>query len=283
MSSLKPEAAAQAEESRVTPADLRRAMWRHFITLQWSWNYERMQALGWLWSMLPILQKVYPERERLIEAMKRHISFYNTNPQIGSPPIFGAAVALEEKGAGEAADSVKVGLMGPLAGIGDTIQAILYRPIVAVFAATLALNGSAVGPFLMILSGLLFTALMFPLFWAGYRQGTGIVAEVAGGRLQRLTEGATILGLTVIGGFVPSIMSGVTTPLKLVQHATVQGKAVEKTVELQQILDQLLPYMLPVAITALAYWMLRGLKLSPVMVLLILTVLAFVASALGIL
>src|SRR5450755_445599 len=120
---------------------IRRAMWRHLITLQWSWNYERMQALGYVYSMLPVINAVYKDKAERIAAMKRHLVFYNTNPQVGSPPIFGATVALEAQRQGEAVDSIKVGLMGPLAGIGDTIQGILYRPIVAVFAASLALGG----------------------------------------------------------------------------------------------------------------------------------------------
>src|SRR6266436_4336965 len=105
------------------------AMWRHLITLQWSWNYERMQALGYLYSMLPVINAVYKAPEERIAAMKRHLSFYNTNPYIGSPAIFGATVALEAQKEGELVDSLKVGLMGPLAGVGDTILGTLLKPI----------------------------------------------------------------------------------------------------------------------------------------------------------
>jgi PTS system mannose-specific IID component len=266
------------------PSVIRRAMWRHLITLQWSWNYERMQALGYLYSMLPVIDAVYKTKEERIAAMKRHLVFYNTNPQVGSPPIFGATVALEAQHEAEAVDSLKVGLMGPFAGIGDTTQAILYRPIVAVIAASLALGGSAFGPLIMFLSGIFWTLLMIPLFYAGYKQGIGVAQEVsAEGRLTRLTELVTIMGMIVIGGFIPSIMAAVTTPLTYVQKVTVQGKIVTQTVALQTTLDKILPYMLPVAFVALAYWLLRGLKLSAVWVLIILAVLAFVFGAVGIL
>src|SRR5690242_1680290 len=177
---------------------VRKAMWRHLITLQWSWNYERMQALGYVYSMLPVINAVYKDKAERIAAMKRHLVFYNTNPQVGSPPIFGATVALEAQRQGEAVDSLKVGLMGPLAGIGDTIQAILYRPIVAVFAASLALGGSYFGPLLIFLSGILWTILMIPLFFFGYRQGIGVAREVtAEGRLTRFTETITMMGMIV--------------------------------------------------------------------------------------
>lgn len=267
----------------VTQADVNRAMWRHNITLQWSWNYERMQALGFLWAMLPILEKVSKNKEELIANCQRHLVFYNTNPNVGSPLIFGAAVAMEEKHQGEVGDSLKVALMGPLAGIGDTIMAILYRPIIAVIAASMALAGSWGGPLLMFFSGLLFLYLMVPQFRFGYRQGIGLVGEVAGGRLEQITEAATIMGLGVVGGFIPSIMAGLTSPLKFARSVTVEGTPTEKIVELQPILDQILPFMIPVLVVGFCYWLLKSRRQSPVKVLLYLTVLAFACSLLGIL
>jgi mannose/fructose/N-acetylgalactosamine-specific phosphotransferase system component IID len=263
---------------------VRRAMWRHLITLQWSWNYERMQALGYVYSMLPVINAVYKDKADRIAAMKRHLVFYNTNPQVGSPPIFGATVALEAQQQGEAVDSLKVGLMGPLAGIGDTIQAILFRPIVAVIAASLALSGSYFGPLIMFLSGIMWTVLMIPLFFFGYRQGIGVAREVsAEGRLSRFTELVTIMGMVVIGGFIPSILSAVQTPLKYTQTVTSLGQTHTETVAVQSTLDQIVPYLIPVLFVAFAYWLLRGLKLSAVWVLIILFVVAFGLSLLGIL
>lgn len=263
---------------------VRKAMWRHLITLQWSWNYERMQALGYVYSMLPVINAVYKEKAERIAAIKRHLVFYNTNPQVGSPPIFGATIALEAQKQGETVDSVKVGLMGPLAGIGDTIQAILFRPIIAVIAASLALSGSYFGPLIMFLSGILWTVLMIPLFYFGYRQGIGVAHEVSSeGRLSRFTDMVTMMGMVVIGAFIPSIMAAVTTPLKYSQTVSNLSQVHTETVALQSTLDSLLPYLIPVAFVALAYWLLRGLKLSAVWVLIILFVVAFALGAFGIL
>src|SRR5579883_1550222 len=248
---------------------VRRAMWRHLITLQWSWNYERMQALGYVYSMLPVINAVYKDKEERIAAMKRHLVFYNTNPQVGSPPIFGATVALEAQRQAETVDSIK---------------AILFRPIVAVFAASLALAGSYFGPLIMFLSGILWTVLMIPLFYFGYRQGIGVAREVsAEGRLTRFTDMVTMMGMVVIGAFIPSIMASVTTPLKYSQTVSNLGQVHTETVALQSTLDSLLPYMIPIAFVALAYWLLRGLRLSAVWVLVILFVVAFVLGAVGIL
>jgi mannose PTS system EIID component len=261
------------EYGPVTKADLSKAAWRHNVTLQWSWNYERMQALGYLWSILPILQRKAKTQEELIASMQRHLVFYNTNPAVGSPIIFGASCAMEEQSQGEMGDSLKVALMGPFAGIGDTIMAILLRPIIAVLAASFAMNGSWAGFFIMVAFGLFWFLQKFPEFWWGHKQGVGLVHQVAGGALEKLTEGATIMGLMVVGGFVPSIMSRLVTTVKFSQ--TVEGAKEAKVVELQPALDALLPYMIPLLVVGFAYWLLKNRKQSPMMVLLWLTLLAF--------
>jgi PTS system mannose-specific IID component len=264
-------------------ATVRSAMWRHILTLQWSWNYERMQALGYCWSMLPVLDKIYKNKDERIAAIKRHLVFYNTNPQVGSPPIFGSTVALEAQQQGEVVDSLKVGLMGPMAAIGDTTQAILFRPIVAVFAASLALAGSVLGPVILIISGLVWTFLQIPLFQFGYRRGMGLARDIVqGGTVTRVTEMLTVAGMVVIGGFIPSIMAKITTPLQFAQEETVNGETHTVQVPVQQTLDSMLPYIIPLCFVALAYVLMRRFKFSPVMVLVTLTVLGFAFSALGI-
>jgi PTS system mannose-specific IID component len=266
------------EYGPVTKADLRKAAWRHNVTLQWSWNYERMQALGYMWSVLPILQRVSKTKEELIANMQRHMGFYNTNPAVGSPVIFGAQCALEEQNQGEVGDSLKIALMGPFAGIGDTVQAILLRPIICVIASSLALSGNWAGFILMVAFGAFWFWQKFPEFWWGYNQGLGLVNQVAGGTLDKVTEGATIMGLTVVGGFVPSILAKLTTTITYAQTVNIDGKDTQKIVQLQPALDAILPYMLPLAVVGLSYWLLKNRKQSPIMVLLYLTILAFVLS-----
>lgn len=271
------------EKGILDKATLRKSMLRDMFTLQWSWNYERMQALGFLWAMLPSLQKIYKQPEELKDAMKRHLQFYNTNPTC-SPLILGAAIALEEDKAGKAANGIKVGMMGPLAGIGDTMQAVLYRPIICVIAAALAMSGSVVGPLLIVLSGLLWMGFKIPLFWLGYNQSSGLIHKVTGEKIiDKITGFVTIAGLIVIGGFVPSILKGVTTPLQFAQSVMIDGKAVEKVVKLQDTLNSILPFMIPVAIVGLGYYLIKGRRMSPVVVLLILVALAFISKIIGIL
>ncbi|MTI65520.1 MAG: PTS system mannose/fructose/sorbose family transporter subunit IID [Firmicutes bacterium] len=270
------------EKNKIDKRILKKSLYRDMFTLQWSWNYERMQALGFLWAILPVLQRIYKKGDKLKEAMKRHLHFYNTNP-VMSPLILGASIALEEDKNGDASSSIKVGLMGPLAGIGDTLMAVLYRPIIAVIAASLAMGGSSLGPILIFLSGILWMGLKVPLFWLGYNKSTALIGDVIGdGIVKKATEIASIAGLIVIGGFIPSILSRVKTPLKFVKTVTIKGEAVEKAVELQGILDKLLPHLIPIAIVGLSYWLIKR-KLSPVKILLVLLALSFITNILGIL
>ncbi len=263
--------------------EARRAMWRYIWTFQWSWNYERMQALGFAWSIFPVLEKVKKSKDELIAAMQRHLGFFNTHPPMGAA-IFGAAVALEEEGADpDVIDSLKVGLMGPFAGIGDTLFAILTRPIIGTFAAALALQGNMFGFWLMVAFGL-FWALLFQylLFHVGYRQGINVVSEVSeAGLLGRITEMATIMGVTVIGGFIPSILR-VQTALKFTQEVEIDGQIQQKVVMVQDTLDQILPYAVPIGLVAFTYWLIKGRQWKPIQALGALVVIGFVGSLIGI-
>jgi mannose/fructose/N-acetylgalactosamine-specific phosphotransferase system component IIC/mannose/fructose/N-acetylgalactosamine-specific phosphotransferase system component IID len=278
-------ATERVDETRnpVTHGDLVNAMWRHNLTLQLSWNYERMQALGYAWSIAPILKKVFPQKDEYFAALKRHMVFYNTNPAIGSPTIFGADCALEEKRQPEVGDSLKVSLMGPFAGIGDTVMAILMKPIFAVFAASMALRGSPGGAWLMLFLGFLWFFLMFPGFWLGYKQGLGLVRQVSSGAITRITDMASTAALFIMGGFIPSILGRVKTPLEVTKHVMVEGKDVVQSVKIQDTFDKILPYMLPLALTFAVYWLLKKKHWTNLQVLLLLVAAGIILGAFKIL
>ena len=277
--------AARVDETKspVTRGDLVSAMWRHNLTLQLSWNYERMQALGYAWSIAPILKKVYPQKDEYFAALKRHMVFYNTNPAIGSPTIFGADCALEEKRQPEVGDSLKVSLMGPFAGIGDTVMAILMKPIFALFAASLALQGHAGGAWLMLFLGFFWFFLMFPGFWLGYKQGLGLVRQVSSGAITRITDMASTAALFIMGGFIPSILGRVKTPLEITKHVLIEGKDVVQSIKIQDTFDKILPYLLPLALTFCVYWLLKKKHWTNLQVLLLLVVAGIILGAFKIL
>ena len=131
----------------------RLAVFNRHQYLQGSWNYERMQNGGWCYAMIPAIKKLYPNRDDQIAALKRHLEFYNTHPYV-SAPVIGVTLALEEGRAnGEPIDDVtiqgvKVGMMGPLAGVGDPVFWYTVRPLLGALGASLALGGSPLGPIL---------------------------------------------------------------------------------------------------------------------------------------
>ena len=140
------------EKITLSKKDRLSVAWRHQF-LQGSWNYERMQNGGWCYSIIPAIKKLYPNKDDQIAALKRHMEFYNTHPYV-SAPVMGVTLALEEERANgvsvddAAIQGVKVGMMGPLAGVGDPVFWFTLRPILGALGASLALSGNIIGPLL---------------------------------------------------------------------------------------------------------------------------------------
>jgi mannose/fructose/N-acetylgalactosamine-specific phosphotransferase system component IID len=253
----------ESPERTLTKRDLNRSFWRMFFGLQISWNSERMQALGFCWAMEPVLRRVYPRKEDYVEGLQRHLTFFNTSPIIGAPLILGSAVAMEEAQSKNSAEGIKVGLMGPMAGVGDSLTFALYNSIIFTIAANWAIQGKMLGFWFACVMVLIpyFLVRRWQFFFA-YRQGKNLASQIAGGALERLSEAATILGLIVLGGFIPSIVK-IWTTLTYSQTVTVQGKSVEQKVPVQDQIDQVVPYLMPVVLTGLIYFLFRKYNLHP--------------------
>lgn len=244
---------------KVTNADLRGAFWRIWF-LQIAWNFERMQALGFAYTVGPVLQKLYKTKEKFAEALKRHLEFFNTQPYLAAP-IVGVTLALEEKIASDegvepaTVSAVKAGLMGPLAGIGDSVFWFTLNPIYQALGAGLLLEGNILGA---ILYFLLSNATAAFVYWygikLGYQSGINFVAEMKG-QLQKLTTTMAVMGLMMVGVMIASFVK-ITTPVVI----TV-GQA---KVNLQEILDKLCPNLLPLSVSLFVYWLLVKKKVKPV-------------------
>lgn len=238
------------ELKKLTKSDLN-SMFIRSNFHQGSWNYERMQALGYCFAMVPIIKRLYTGDERK-QALKRHLEFFNTQPFV-TAPILGVTAAMEEQKANGAdiddgaINGLKIGLMGPLAGVGDPIFWGTLRPVAAALGASIALTGSILGPILFFL---IFNAVRLAIRWLGvsygYSKGTTIVADMAGGRLQKLTEGASILGLFIMGALV-NRWTSINVPLVVSTITKSDGTTAVTTV--QNILDSLLPGLLPLIFT----------------------------------
>ena len=269
-------------EKKLTSSDFFWAFVRSNF-LQASWNMERMQGLGYCFGMVPILKRLY-EGEELKQALKRHLEFYNTQPFV-TAPIIGITAAMEEKKADGAdipdgvINGIKVGMMGPLAGVGDPIFWGTLRPITAALGASIAMSGSLLGPILFFV---LFNLVRLLVRWYGisygYSKGTDIVQDVAGNKLQKLTEGASILGLFVMGALVNKWTS-VNIPIVVSEITNAKGEHVVTTV--QGILDSLMPGLVPLLLTFMCMGLLKK-KVNAIWIIFGLFALGIVCFALGI-
>lgn len=226
-----------------------------------SFNFERMQSMGFCVSMIPTIKRLYSKKEDQAAALKRHLEFFNTQPWVGSA-IMGVTAAMEQERANGAKDvddaaisGVKVGLMGPLAGVGDPIFWGTLRPVLAALGAGIALTGSILGPLLFfILINVIRAVTRWYGFKYGYEKGTEIVSDMGGGRLQKITQGASILGLFVMGSLV-SKWTSINVPLELTRYKNQLGEEVVVTV--QGVLNDLLPGLLALLLTFLCMYLLR--------------------------
>ena len=240
--------------------DLMRMYWRSTFLLG-SFNFERMQAMGFCYTLMPAIRKVYRgDKAAEAAALKRHLEFYNTHPWVSSV-VFGVTAAMEEQKAKgeeiseETITSVKVGLMGPLAGVGDPIFWGTARPVLAALGASLALNGSFLGPLLFFVGiNLLRVLTRWYGLKVGYERGTALVAEVGGGQLKKITQMAAIMGLFVMGALV-SKWTTIKFPTVVSSVKNDDGIMVDTTV--QSILDQLLPGLAALGLTFLCMWLLN--------------------------
>lgn len=283
--------------------------------LQGSWNYERMQNGGWCYSLIPAIKRLYTNKEDQIAALKRHMEFYNTHPYV-SAPVVGVTLALEEERANGAEvddmaiQGVKVGMMGPLAGVGDPVFWFTLRPILGALGASLAMSGNIMGPILFFV---LWNVIRMAFIWYtqefGYKVGTSIAQDLSGGLLGKVTQGASILGMFIIGSLVQRWVSISFTPVvstvtqsegayidwnslsegaKGIQEALTQydalgsaGLNVEKVTTLQQNLDQLIPGLAALLLTLLCCWLLKK-KVSPIVIIIALFIVGIAARCLNI-
>lgn len=267
-------------EKHLTKKDLRRVMWRHYQLLG-AFNYERQMSLGYAWAMTPVLQRLYgDDPKELNPGYKRHLEFFNCTTTM-SPMILGLSCAMEEENANNPSfdassiNAVKAALMGPLAGIGDSMFWGTIRVIGVGIGAPLAVKGSILGPILYFLINVIPSELVR---WYGfdltYKGGSKFLTRIEeDGTIQKLTEAAKILGLVVIGAMISSMVI-IKVPLVLKLGGT--------KISIQDTLNSLMPDLLSLALTFGCYGLLKK-HINGTVILLGLIVLGIVMVALGLL
>lgn len=262
-------------DKKITEKDLMKVNLRFLLGGQLGWNYERMQGLPYCYAMMPVLKKLYTKKEDLIKALKLHLQFFNTTPDMAHL-ILGANVGIEEeKGltSEEAVTAIKTGLMGPFAGVGDTIFGVIAGTVFGSIAANMALNGSSLGIWIWTIWMVFRWFLRWWFTKLGYKQGVKLVTTLSQ-KLKNITEAADILGLTVVGALIPTVISA------KVPYVFQSG---EISMKLQDILDQIMPALVPVALVGGVYWLLGRKKMNSTKAIFILLILSLLLSALGIL
>ena len=216
-------------------------------------SQEHMQTFGYLCAMLPLVEELYDTREEQTEALKTYSAFFNTEPQLGTV-IVGMTAGLEEAKAngedidGEMINGIRAGLMGPVAGIGDSLLVGFY--IIA---------------YIVIL-----TLGMRLLYFKGYELGGKAVEMIVGEKANAIRESIIMLGTVVIGAVAASWIS-ITTPLVLPGDISLQ----------KDVLDTIFPKILPLGTVMLCYWLMSKKKMAPTTVMLVLVGIALVGVLIG--
>ena len=241
------------------PAKTIRSLFFRSLALEANFNFETWQNSGFAFAIIPVLKKLYPAKQSMAAALQRHLQFFNTSPY-GSTLIIGIVAAMEEQNKrsadfdAETINSVKLGLMGPLAGVFDSLFWGTFKVIAAGVGVSLAIKGNVAGPILFLLIfNVPHLVLRYNLTFIGYRTGTRFLQNLAKTNvMDKLTAGSAILGLMVIGAMTATLMH-VTTPL------TIGGA--DSAVHLQEILDQIVPNIIPLGLTFLTnYFVKRNIK-----------------------
>ena len=228
--------------------------------LEASYNYERQQALGYAIGMWPAIKRYYKTKEEQAEALTRHMAIFNTTPHV-TPIITGVATAMEREASQnpdfdkDSINAIKVGLMGPFAGIGDSMFWGTLRIIAIGIGLPLAAQGNILGPILFLL---LFNVPHFIIRYyggvIGYNFGTNVLTKANdSGIMQKISKAANIIGLIVIGAMTASTVN-LTTPLSINMG--------ESSFLIQDYINQIFPKLLPFLYTLLMFKFLKNNKSS---------------------
>lgn len=265
----------QNENGVLTKKDLRGAGLRFIATSISTFNYPTQFAPSVVYSLSKCLRKIYKDDDEYVESLNNHFKYFNCMPWLAKI-ILGATLAMEDKEGLKAKDAVhelKISLMGPLSGIGDTIGWIMIPTIFGSIAAYMALEGSAVGLIIWVLLNLLIFPVRIGLVEFGYKQGLKIVTKF-GEQMNVFTEATSVLGIVVIGSLISSVV-------KMKTGLTFSSGDV--ALEVQPLLDGIMPAMLPVTFTAFIYWLMKYKKVKMTYVILMVIVFSMFAAATGIL
>ncbi|MCC6618198.1 MAG: PTS system mannose/fructose/sorbose family transporter subunit IID [Chloroflexi bacterium] len=260
----------------LTRGDVMGAFWRWTFFSHSNYNYERLQGTAFAHMMTPVIRRLYTDPEEIKAALRRHLVFFNTEPNVGSV-IHGAVIAMEEQRANGAdidddgINSVKSGLMGPLAGVGDTITQGTIIPILLSIGIGMAQAGNILGPILyFVLMMIIMTGLTYFMFIQGYTRGrTGVTEILRSGLMDRVITGAGVLGNIVLGALTAQFVAIYIAPSIYIN---------ELRFNFQETLDDVMPGLVPLLFTILTWWLLAKKGVNPILLLVVYLLIALVGA-----
>ncbi|EPK4720656.1 PTS system mannose/fructose/sorbose family transporter subunit IID [Klebsiella oxytoca] len=228
------------QDKKLTKQDLNRIFW-NIQSMSFSYNYEKLQTIGFAHCMIPVLERLYADADKAtrIKAMKRHLEFYNSQVNTGAL-ILGVTAALEEKTSEEekeAVVSVKAGLMGPFAGLGDSLLKFTWLPICGSIGAAFALQGNIIGPLLMfILFNIVNVGSKYFFIHYGYNKGVDLIEQSKNSNIiERISNIANVVGVMVLGSLIATTVK-ISTPLVIAVG--------EQSIKVQEMFDKVIPNLL---------------------------------------
>ena len=263
-------------------SDVQRSFWLWTFFSHANYNYERLQGTAFAQAMTPIIRKLYKDPEEIKAALKRHLVFFNTEPNVGGI-IHGTVIAMEEQRANgapiddDAINSFKTGLMGPLAGVGDSISQGTITPILLSIGISLTLAGNVIGPILyLVLEVGIMLALAYFMWMQGYDRGrAGVTDLLRSGVLDRYLTGAGVLGNMVMGALAYQFVHVFLTWHIGIDVGNGQVKDFDFT---KDLFNAILPGLLPLAFVLLTWYLIARRRVSPLWLLVIYVVVAMVGA-----
>ena len=266
-----------AERKKITKKTLAKSFHHWYYGHLTCFSQEHMQTFGYLTSMLPIVEELYKDKAEQKEAMQTYTAFFNTEPQLGAL-VVGITAGLEEARAngdavdGETINGMRAGLMGPIAGIGDSLVVGTLIPVLLGIALGLSKGGNPIGAlfYILVWNVLIYGGMRFAYF-KGYELGDKAVEFLVGPKGQALRKAISVIGGMVIGAVAATWVS-VTTSFEL---KNADGEAFLK---LQEKIDGVYPGLLTAGFITLCWWLMAKKKVSPNLVMLLLVVIALIGD-----
>jgi D-glucosaminate-specific PTS system IID component len=264
---------------KLTQRDKNKSFITWYFACEVSNSYERMQSVAFCASMIPIIKKLYSTKDDISNALKRHLNFFNSQGTWANL-IHGITVAMEEEKSNtdsvpdEAITSIKTGLMGPISGIGDTIDWGTLKTIFAALGVTFGIAGSAIGAFVPFLFVIATLFEGFYLWKLGYTLGKESIKSVLeSGWIKELILGSSILGLFMMGALSANFVK-LSTPLTI-------SLSNADPISIQNIIDSIAPGLLPLSAVFLIYYFIKNRNQNISLLLVIILIISLGGSLLG--